>query len=256
MEVIRRLADTLDLLPPLQVLRPFREIEVHQVAQAYLRWSQCLEFLLMICSDAMVVQCLLLCISVFKQSICLAWTQKAFIVHLVLLSTSWSWEPFSIMVSHGYWFIVSILTSTDSSQVDFRDPNAFYNDIAAVTTLLKHFLRDLKDPLLTSAQYNAFIQAAKFDDDTIRRDALHATINSLPDPNYATLRTIILHLNRVSQHSAQNRMTANNLAIVFGPTLMIGQTSAPNENFGDSGYQARVIETILNNTYQIFDDDE
>ena len=30
------------------------------------------------------------------------------------------------------------------------------------------------------------------DDDANRRDALHATINSLPDPNYATLRALTL----------------------------------------------------------------
>ena len=30
------------------------------------------------------------------------------------------------------------------------------------------------------------------DDDIIRRDSLHATINSLPDTNYATLRALTL----------------------------------------------------------------
>lgn len=30
------------------------------------------------------------------------------------------------------------------------------------------------------------------DDDIMRRDSLHATINSLPDPNYATLRALTL----------------------------------------------------------------
>lgn len=28
------------------------------------------------------------------------------------------------------------------------------------------------------------------DDDITRRDQMHATINSLPDPNYATLRAL------------------------------------------------------------------
>ena len=37
-----------------------------------------------------------------------------------------------------------------------------------------------------------FIAAARIEDDTVRRDSLHAVINSLPDPNYATLRVIIL----------------------------------------------------------------
>jgi len=37
----------------------------------------------------------------------------------------------------------------------------------------------------------------EIDDDITRRDSLHATINSLPDPNYATLRalTLVSHSN-------------------------------------------------------------
>ncbi|RMZ90628.1 hypothetical protein DV736_g2142, partial [Chaetothyriales sp. CBS 134916] len=144
----------------------------------------------------------------------------------------------------------------DASQVDFRNPAAYKNDIASVTTLLKHFLRDLPDPLLTSAAYGQFIRAAQIDNDDIRRDSLHAIINSLPDPNYATLRVLTIHLHRVAQHAERNRMTAQNLAICFGPTLM-GQAGKDGQGeVMDAGWQARVIETILNNAFQIFDDDE
>ncbi|RMZ85392.1 hypothetical protein DV737_g731, partial [Chaetothyriales sp. CBS 132003] len=144
----------------------------------------------------------------------------------------------------------------DASQVDFRNPAAYKNDIASVTTLLKHFLRDLPDPLLTSAAYGQFIQAAQIDNDNVRRDSLHAIINSLPDPNYATLRVLTLHLHRVAQHAERNRMTVQNLAICFGPTLM-GQAGKDGQaDIKDAGWQARVIETIVNNTFQIFDDDE
>ena len=155
--------------------------------------------------------------------------------------------------------------SSDSSQVDFRHPAAFHNDIASVTTLLKHFLRDLPDPLLTSANYAAFIQASKIEDDIVRRDSLHAIINSLPDPNYASLRVIALHLTRVARSSERNRMTPSNLAICFGPTLMGGGQQGNGGGVGgagqggdirDAGWQARVVETILVNTMQIFDDDE
>jgi Rho GTPase-activating protein RGD1 len=81
---------------------------------------------------------------------------------------------------------------------------------------------------------------------------LHAIINSLPDPNYATLRALVLHLHRVTENSAQNRMNGQNLAIVFGPTLMGTGTGA---NIADAGWQVRVIDTIIQNTYQIFDDE-
>jgi Rho GTPase-activating protein RGD1 len=90
------------------------------------------------------------------------------------------------------------------------------------------------------------------DDDIVRRDSLHALINSLPDPNYATLRAITLHLYRVVDNSNANRMNASNLAIIFGPTLM-GASTGP--NIQDAGWQVRVINTILDNAYQIFDDD-
>ena len=87
----------------------------------------------------------------------------------------------------------------------------------------------------------------------MRRDSLHAIINSLPDPNYATLRVLTLHLHRVAQHSSRNRMTPSNLAIVFGPTWMSGGQAG---DVRDAAWQAKVVETIINNTFQIFDDDE
>jgi Rho GTPase-activating protein RGD1 len=76
-------------------------------------------------------------------------------------------------------------------------------------------------------------------------------INDLPDPNYATLRALVLHLNRVQQHSGANRMTPSNLAICFAPTLM-GQHRGP---MSDAGLQAKVVDTILVNTFEIFDED-
>lgn len=138
----------------------------------------------------------------------------------------------------------------DASQLDFRNPEAFFHDVNSVAGLLKQFFRELPDPLLTNEHYQGFIEAARIDDDIIRRDSMHATINSLPDPNYATLRALTLHLNRVQEHSAANRMIAGNLAIIFGPTLM-----GTGPNVADAGWQVRVIDTILQNTYQIFDDD-
>ncbi|KAJ5463484.1 hypothetical protein N7475_008428 [Penicillium sp. IBT 31633x] len=140
----------------------------------------------------------------------------------------------------------------DSSQVDFTNPENFYHDVNSVAGLVKQFFRDLPDPLFTSQYYHQFIDAARFDDDIQRRDSLHALINSLPDAHYATLRAIILHLNKIQEHYTQNRMNAGNLAICFGPTLMGANSGG---NIADAGWQVRVIETILNNTFQIFDDD-
>ncbi|KAG7291857.1 hypothetical protein NEMBOFW57_001879 [Staphylotrichum longicolle] len=144
-------------------------------------------------------------------------------------------------------------TDSGSSNLDFRNPENFFHDVNSVAGLLKQFFRDLPDPLLTRENYNAFIEAARNEDDIVRRDSMHAIINSLPDPNYATLRALALHLHRVIDNSSSNRMSSQNLAIVFGPTLM---GTAPGSNISDAGWQVRVVDTILQNTYQIFDDDD
>lgn len=138
----------------------------------------------------------------------------------------------------------------DSSKVDLTQKDVFNNDISAVATLLKNYLRELPDPLLTATAYPSFIQAAKYEDTIMRRDAMHQYINSLPDPNYATLRVLVLHLHRVAMNSEVNKMDVRNLAIVFGPTVMGGS------NMADAGWQTKVMENILHHTHDIFEADE
>jgi hypothetical protein len=143
------------------------------------------------------------------------------------------------------------LFDSDSSQVDFRNPEAFRHDVNSVAGLLKQFFRELPDPLLTSAFYQKFIDASRIEDDEMRRDSMHALINDLPDPNYATLRALILHLHRVQQASEANRMSSANLAICWAPSVMGPHTG----NMADAGLQARVVNTILDNALLIFDED-
>ncbi|KAF2245074.1 RhoGAP-domain-containing protein [Trematosphaeria pertusa] len=144
------------------------------------------------------------------------------------------------------------LFDSAATQVDFRNPEAFQHDVNSVAGLLKQFFRELPDPLLTKDFYTKFIDAARIDDDTMRRDSMHALINALPDPNYATLRALMLHLHRVEQSSEVNRMSTANLGICWAPSIMGPHKGS---NMADAGLQARVIITILDNVLQIFDED-
>jgi hypothetical protein len=118
-----------------------------------------------------------------------------------------------------------------------------------VASALKLYFRELPDPLLTKAFHREFINAAKIDDDVQRRDAIHATINKLPDPNYTTLRYLVFHLYRVQEREAVNRMSIRNLAIVWGHILLVTDPS----NVADMALQTRVVETIVFNAFVIFD---
>lgn len=139
-----------------------------------------------------------------------------------------------------------------SPALNFQDPDHFFHDVNSVTGLLKQFFRDLPDPVLTADNHDGLVAAAKHDDDTQRRDSIHAIINALPDPNYATLRALCLHLHRVVENAHVNRMSSHNLALIFGPTLM---GTDPAKAIQDAGWQIKVVDTLLQNTYQIFDED-
>ncbi|GAA5970788.1 hypothetical protein JCM3765_006307 [Sporobolomyces pararoseus] len=91
------------------------------------------------------------------------------------------------------------------------------NDIAAV---LKLWFRELPEPLLTWELYHQFIEVAKIENDRLRHIRLHERVNELPDPNYATLKFLMGHLDKVVQRESLNQMSVSNLSIVFGPNLL------------------------------------
>ncbi|EMC98143.1 hypothetical protein BAUCODRAFT_32140 [Baudoinia panamericana UAMH 10762] len=138
------------------------------------------------------------------------------------------------------------------SSVDFRNPANFYHDVHIPAGLLKQFFKQLPDPLVTGEKYGAFLEAGKIEGVEGRRDALHGLINELPDPNYATLRALVLHLWRVMQNESRNRMGSGNLAMCFAPSLMGTHTG---DQIADAGLQTRVLDTILVNATAIFDED-
>ncbi|KAF9054607.1 GTPase activating protein [Panaeolus papilionaceus] len=126
----------------------------------------------------------------------------------------------------------------DLDAVDFDAPE-WSTDINVVASVIKMWLRDLPDPLLTHSLHHGFIEAAKIENDRLRHIRLHERVNELPDPNYATLKYFLGHLHRINQHAAENSMSMQNLAIVFGPTLF-GQQTSTNAQGGvmaDTSYQ-------------------
>lgn len=93
----------------------------------------------------------------------------------------------------------------DPERIDFRSPVGFFGEIHAVAGILKQYLRELPEPVLTKGFYKDFIQVARkpnsykrlivaIEPDFHRRDAIHSLINDLPDANYSCIRTLALHL--------------------------------------------------------------
>ncbi|KAH6910044.1 GTPase activating protein [Coprinopsis sp. MPI-PUGE-AT-0042] len=145
----------------------------------------------------------------------------------------------------------------DLESVDLDAPE-WSGDINTVASVLKMWLRELPDPLLTFNLHQGFIDAAKIDNDRLRHIRLHERVNDLPDPNYSTLKYFLGHLYRINQLADENSMSMQNLAIVFGPTLF-GQSLPSNGHeagaMADAPFQNQAIETILNHYTDIFIDE-
>ncbi|XP_040469377.1 GEM-interacting protein isoform X2 [Falco naumanni] len=139
-----------------------------------------------------------------------------------------------------------------------------------ITGVLKHFLKELSVPVLLSQLYDDLIALAKdlqkpgeekLDGTGLASDPIQSMkelLSKLPGSNYNTLRHLIAHLYRVAEKYEENKMSPNNLGIVFGPTL-IRPGSGSDVSMSclvDSGYQAQIVEFLIQNYERVFGMDD
>ncbi|KAJ0177108.1 hypothetical protein K1T71_007117 [Dendrolimus kikuchii] len=95
-----------------------------------------------------------------------------------------------------------------------------YKDLHVVASVLKCYLRELPEPLLTYRLYEHFMAASRQPSEQARLNALWECIHRLPDANYQNLRYLIKFLSTLTQNQSTNKMTPSNLAIVIAPNLL------------------------------------
>ncbi|XP_053550058.1 rho GTPase-activating protein 29 isoform X2 [Bombina bombina] len=148
-----------------------------------------------------------------------------------------------------------------------------------ISNVLKLYLRQLPEPLILFRLYNELIGLAKesqrVNDEveakpsspTLKHQQSGVELNrviikirdllrQLPLPNYNTLQFLVGHLHRVTEEVQENKMSASNLGIIFGPTLIRPrQTDATISlsSLVDYPYQARIVELLITYYDKIFD---
>ncbi|KAL3999374.1 nuclear factor, interleukin 3 regulated [Sarotherodon galilaeus] len=126
------------------------------------------------------------------------------------------------------------------------------HDVAA---LLKEFLRDLPDPLLTKELYTAFINTTLLDSYE-QQSVVQLLIYLLPACNSDTLHRLLEFLSTVADHAHDqqdkdgqeitgNKMTASNLATIFGPNLLHKQKSTDKEFTVQSSARAEESTAVI-----------
>ncbi|XP_040455468.1 protein FAM13A isoform X4 [Falco naumanni] len=91
-------------------------------------------------------------------------------------------------------------------------------DVYSAASLLKLFLRELPDGIITSALHPRFIELYQDPrNDKQKESNLKELLKELPDAHYCLLKFLCQFLVKVAEHHVENRMNLCNLATVFGP---------------------------------------
>ena len=120
-----------------------------------------------------------------------------------------------------------------------------YN-VHVLANVLKSFLREMPEPLLSFDRYDDFLRASELSETTDRVSTLMSLIKKLPTSHHALLERLIFHLALVAQREQFNRMSASSLAIVFAPCVLRTNRQIPaQDSLNDIGRQTKCIETLI-----------
>ncbi|UXI16165.1 acidic mammalian chitinase [Sarcoptes scabiei] len=151
--------------------------------------------------------------------------------------------------------------SVDFERLKSEPEMSLESTVHVAAVIVKSFLRELPEPLLTFQLYDDvlnFQQISGGPSPEQRQQkltyAINLVLNRLPENNYQLLKYIVKFLDKVMDHSEFNKMTAPNLAIVFGPNLLwsnkINQTL--DSSFDSITAINSFAEFLLRNHRQIF----
>ncbi|KNC46135.1 rho GTPase-activating protein gacA [Thecamonas trahens ATCC 50062] len=125
--------------------------------------------------------------------------------------------------------------------------DAITNDPIAVAALIKLFLRQLPEPLITYECNPVFLGLAA--NPTV--DTVADAIRALPQTNAELLLQICTFLNIVSTFADVNKMASHNLAIVVGPNILRLPNVSPLEEIAMSSKVSTISQFMIEYAYDL-----
>jgi len=128
-------------------------------------------------------------------------------------------------------------------------------EVHAIGSLLKRYLRDLPEPLLTIHRFDGFLSAAQVYQENAEQGmvVLKQFIRDLPCANAYVLRRLSQFLNKVAKHADVNKMTAGNLAVVFAPSFLQPPSDAtPDVLVQCQSTSQQITKLLIENPHEAF----
>ncbi|BFY98087.1 hypothetical protein BsWGS_01126 [Bradybaena similaris] len=92
--------------------------------------------------------------------------------------------------------------------------------VHVLTSVLKLFLRNLPEPLLTFDLFDDFVRTTEIKDEKEMIKSVFEVIKKLPRSSFDLFERLCFHLACVAMHCDSNKMTASALAVIFAPVLL------------------------------------
>uniref|UniRef100_A0A8C1IGE7 Family with sequence similarity 13 member A n=1 Tax=Cyprinus carpio TaxID=7962 RepID=A0A8C1IGE7_CYPCA len=124
-------------------------------------------------------------------------------------------------------------------------------DTCAVASLLKQFFRDLPEGLIHPSIHSPLIQLYQESSEGDFCKDLRELLLQLPDIHYSLLHYLCHFLSQVEQEHAHNRMTATNLATVFGPNVF--HVSSGFDGIREQNICNNIMAKLIQNYSAIFE---
>ncbi|EGD74672.1 hypothetical protein PTSG_06036 [Salpingoeca rosetta] len=139
--------------------------------------------------------------------------------------------------------------ANEGAAIDF----SAHADIHIPAVIVKTFLRDLPEPLLTHDKFAQVLAISGMEDSAEKLQQTKDIFHTLPPRNLALARCLFLFFKDIAERSEENKMTASNLAIVIGPNLLWSRDMAA--NLATMGQINVFTQYAIENARRIFPDD-
>jgi len=133
----------------------------------------------------------------------------------------------------------------EGQPVDF----AALGDVHIPAAILKSFLRQLPEPILTYDFYDHIIHVQSLPSSEKVSEMRRILTEELPADNYYVLKYVIHFLTEVVSRCEVNKMDVKNIAIVFGPNLLWSKNEA---TLTLMGYVHSCAELLITHYHQLF----
>eukprot|EP00002_Diphylleia_rotans_P020225 TRINITY_DN3924_c0_g1_i5.p1 TRINITY_DN3924_c0_g1~~TRINITY_DN3924_c0_g1_i5.p1 ORF type:complete len:583 (+),score=119.42 TRINITY_DN3924_c0_g1_i5:424-2172(+) len=134
-------------------------------------------------------------------------------------------------------------------------PSIVFNDQVDphnVSGLLKLYLRELPNPLLTFELYDSIVGCDDIDSEKTKLEKVRMYLNLLPKNSKLVFQRLLSLFTKICQFSDTNKMSAENISLVFAPVLLRPVVENQDRMMIESNKRASILAFIIRNAEELY----